>query len=411
VLLFWMADTAGDTATVSVLSPNGGEKLFTGASYRVAWTAEGAEIDTFDVEVSTNNGVTYNAIAGCTALPAAARQCVWASPGPTSSYGRVRVVAREAGNGVASDTSDARFSIVSGVPVVTVKTPNTAVNWGRGSTQQVIWSHNLGAGSFVRIEVSRDGGQTYALVAAGVKNTAASSGTFAWAVTGPNTTAALIRVTWENGSQADASNTAFVIADPFITLTTPSSGTNWGYATRQSQAWKTNLGAADRVNVLLSADGGQTFPSVLATDVVATALKTTIVTPTLAAPSAAARVRLTWANAPAGVGAVATSPANFKIEPPFVRITSPNGGETWTQGTAAVIRWLSNLGSLESVKIDLSTDDGQTYAVPIVASTPSSGKYTPMAPTGASTGTARLRLTWLANGTVSDLSDGAFRIQ
>jgi hypothetical protein len=40
---------------------------------------------------------------------------------------------------------------------VTVTSPNTTVTWTRGSTRTVSWSHNIGAGRPVRIELARHG--------------------------------------------------------------------------------------------------------------------------------------------------------------------------------------------------------------------------------------------------------------
>jgi len=149
------------------------------------------------------------------------------------------------------------------LPAITVSAPNTALNWARGSTQQIAWTHNLGQTAFVRIEISRDGGATYSDIVASVKNSSSSSGTFNWTVTGPNTTTALIRVSWTNGPASDVSNTTFTIAEPYLTLTAPAVGADWGYGSAQRPTWQSNLGSTDLLKVELSVDGGVTFPTVL----------------------------------------------------------------------------------------------------------------------------------------------------
>src|SRR5207253_9116042 len=72
-------------------------------------------------------------------------------------------------DGVAtSPPSATTVTIVS--PVITVTTPNTNVNWGVGSTQTIAWTHNLGAGRTVDLDVRSAGTGTWSLVAAAIAN-------------------------------------------------------------------------------------------------------------------------------------------------------------------------------------------------------------------------------------------------
>ena len=64
-----------------------------------------------------------------------------------------------------------------------------------GTSRTITWSHNLGASAFVRLELSRDGGASWEIIASSAQNTAAATGFFQWAVTGPQTPNARIRVT------------------------------------------------------------------------------------------------------------------------------------------------------------------------------------------------------------------------
>jgi hypothetical protein len=86
------------------------------------------------------------------------------------------------------------------------------VSWTIGSVRGISWSHNLGAGERVRIDLSRDGGATWTPLIADVANSGNASGTYSWMVTGPATTSARIRVTWlGNGAAEDAGNVNFRI--------------------------------------------------------------------------------------------------------------------------------------------------------------------------------------------------------
>jgi hypothetical protein len=184
-------------------------------------------------------------------------------------------------------------------------------------------NHNLGIHSSVNIELSRDGVNYTEMIASGVPNSTGTKGTFAWVVTGPTTPTARVRVTWTNGGTSDTSNTNFTIGTASTTVTIPKATANWGYGTTQKQTWTSNLGPADTVDVLLSTDGGATYPTSLPSNVLASKKTVTFTTPTLGAPTTTARVKVVWSNPPSGSAAEAISPANFMVEPPFVRVTSP----------------------------------------------------------------------------------------
>jgi hypothetical protein len=144
---------------------------------------------------------------------------------------------------------------------------------------------------------------------------------------------------------------------------------------------------------------------------VASAKLATFLTPTLGAPTTTARVQIVWTNPPAGFALTTNSPANFRIEPPFVRVTNPNGGQIWTSGSSVTISWAHNLGAIETVRIDLSTDGGQTYPAVVLASTASDGSQSVMVSSGWISPTAKVRVSWLKDTTVTDASDGVFQIQ
>jgi hypothetical protein len=76
-----------------------------------------------------------------------------------------------------------------------VKSPEVGEKWRIGTTQRIKWLHDLGAGTSVRIELSRDGGSTWTDLVAALPNIGATQGSFDWKVTGPATTNALLRVT------------------------------------------------------------------------------------------------------------------------------------------------------------------------------------------------------------------------
>jgi hypothetical protein len=128
-------------------------------------------------------------------------------------------------------------------------------------------------------------------------------------------------------------------------------------------------------------------------------------------PSTTARVKVAWANAPAGTGAEATSPADFKVQPAFIAVAAPAAGQIWTIGGSRSITWSHNLGALENVKIALSKDGGATYPIVVLSSTPSDGSQgVTVQSAWGSQATTRLKISWVKNASVLAQS-GSFTIQ
>ncbi len=397
--------------SIRVVRPDApGQRVYTGTPFTIEWTADNAgSIESFDVDVSTNDGATYVPMAGCSDLPGSARSCEWSAPGPVTTKGRIRVRATDASGTSTSDVSDARFSILAGSATLAVALPNTALTLVAGSTQQVKWTHNLGAQSWVRIEASRNGGTTWENVAASVKNTSSSSGTFVWDVTGPNTTQGRVRVTWLNGPVRDTSNVNFSIVTPVLTMSKPVAGSNWGWETTQTVYWNTNLGKSEHVNIRLSENGGATWPFLVATNLDASKGRAAVATPILAASTNQARLKVEWV-AHEFVNAV--SPADFRVAMPFLTITRPAGpAHAWTIGTSPTITWAHNLGTLENVRLELSRDGGATFPIVLSPSTRSDGKekFTVLAAWATTQG--RARITWLDNPWLASASATNFPIQ
>lgn len=119
------------TLSVTLASPNGGEKWLAGTTNTVAWTSTGA-LGNVRLEYSTTNGSAWTDIAASTANTGFFS---WPVPPTPSSTCLVRV--SEAGSGTPADTSAANFSIVSGYP-------NSPAN--RLILPEVVWASALGGG-------------------------------------------------------------------------------------------------------------------------------------------------------------------------------------------------------------------------------------------------------------------------
>jgi hypothetical protein len=277
--------TVRDTTApgVALLTPVG-EQIYTGVPYTISWTAsDNGAIASFNLAFSADSGATFAAIPECSGLAGGIRNCVWNAPAPATSVGRIRLTATDASNNAS--TALAAYSAVA--PAVSVTSPNSAVNWGMGSTEAITWTSNLAPTATVSLEVSRDGGSTWSTIATSLPN----AGSYPWVVAGPATTTARIRVRWSaNPSTLDVSDSNFTIAAPLVTVTSPNTSVRWSPGSTKTITWTSNLGPQATVKLEVSRNSGSTW-STIATNVANAGAYNWIVT----GPNTnKARVRVTW---------------------------------------------------------------------------------------------------------------------
>jgi hypothetical protein len=91
-----------------------------------------------------------------------------------------------------------------------------------------------------------------------------------------------------------------------------------------------------------------------------------------------------------------------------IRVTSPNGGETWHPMVSYSITWTSS-GISGNVKIEISRDGGASWQT-LDPSTPNDGVLR-WRVTRPFTALARIRVTSISLPFIADTSDGNFNIQ
>ena len=236
--------------------------------------ADGRLYGTTPVGGSANNGVIYSIGTGSDPVPA---------PDPTPDP-------------VPDPTNG----------TITVTSASTGAEWGVGSRRGISWKHSLGEGSTVRVELSRNGGTSWEVIAPSVTN-GSTTGTFYWTVSGATTQNARIRVSKVGGGASDVNDKAFAIAAPYVRVT---SGVAWNVGSSATVRWGGNLGALEYVKVELSRDGGLTYPTVLSSKTASDG-SLTISSVAAAWRTTRARVRITWLDN----GAVRdSSDVNFVID-------------------------------------------------------------------------------------------------
>jgi len=253
---------------VKVTSPNGGETMYDDTPYTITWNATGGAggINHFDVALSIDGGVTWRPTLVCSGVAGSARSCVFSTPGPTTSKGRIKVTALDNGGHSLFGISAANFAIKTGTTTsakLKVMTPAANVNVGIGTHQSITWSHDLGTTETFNIDLSVDNGGHWTSVATGVPASSATAGKYTWLVPNMPSTTAFIRVSAVNdaiSAESGLGTTPFTIAAPFITV---SPNTIWHDGAAQAIKWTSNLGALEKVSIALSLTSGDGFPVVV----------------------------------------------------------------------------------------------------------------------------------------------------
>jgi hypothetical protein len=190
---------------LTVVYPNGGEKLTVGKSVSVAWTSQDIS-GMVSVEYSTSKGAAWKPVGTATA---ATGTLSWMIPDEPSAEGLVRVVSLDLST--VADTSDALFTIEKEVviPLVLIS-PNGSEKWVEKETRQIRWT---APGEITQVEFhySVDGGQNWKYIAGSASTAGANS--YDWTVPQESTTQALVRIrSTADNTRQDISDAEFSIA-------------------------------------------------------------------------------------------------------------------------------------------------------------------------------------------------------
>ncbi|MFA5437156.1 MAG: hypothetical protein WC293_01110 [Candidatus Omnitrophota bacterium] len=152
-------------------------------------------------------------------------------------------------------TDSTQITIASGS--LTLTSPNTAVSYKAGTTQQITWTAG-GDVSRVSLMYSTDSGDNYKII-----NTVGSitgNNSYSWTVPSDVTSSARVKVEDAVIPQVySASSVDFTIAYPAITITSPNGGEFWPAGSTQNITWTTDSSAVTHVKLEYSIDGGSSW--------------------------------------------------------------------------------------------------------------------------------------------------------
>lgn len=387
---------------ITLTQPNGGEQLTIGTAYSITWQTFGQKLEPggsdynkVSVYYSVDNGVNWTLISYQSANT---KTYSWTVPDHESSQCLVKVI----------DDNDARAQVVSVspftivLPVIRLTYPNGGESWFATGKYNITWSSTGTISNNLKIEFSSNNGASWATVATGVGNT----GTYEWgSVTDVITAQALIRITdASRPSISDTSNAKFNVVSPSITVVFPNGGEEFAVGSMQEITWSSDggdFGAIKKLTLQYSTDGGVSWTDIDSNQdndgsymwIVPDSLSNNC------------RVRIFDSSRIATMDA---SNGNFKIMLPTLRITAPNGNESWPIGTHKNITWTSVGAISDNLKLEYSKDNFVS-SVTIATGAHNTGSYDWTIPDDQSV-SVKVRITDSNRTEISDVSDAAFII-
>jgi hypothetical protein len=381
-------------ASISLTSPNGNETLIMGDSHNVTWVSYGAGVSNdLKLEYSLNNGSTWALIADQQANDG---NYSWTLPNIETTQGLVRITDNT--DALVIDTSDAAFTIT--IPIISITSPNGAETWYATGSYNITWSSVGSVSNNLKLEYTTNG-STWTQIS----TTETNDGSYSWTVPDVAFSTCKVRIT-DNTRVAvtDSSNANFSILAPTVTVTSPNGAEQWVVGTSQNMTWTsvgTNNSIKNNLTLQYSKDNFASSSAIAAAETNDGVCAWTIPDDV----SATVKVKIFDASRPATVD---TSNANFSITQPYVRITAPNGGESWVIGTPHNITWTS-LGSISNnLAIEYSKDNFAT-AITISTAEANDGTYAWTVPDDVSS-TVKVRITDADRPAATDMSDGSFSI-
>ncbi|MFA7418560.1 MAG: YCF48-related protein [Melioribacteraceae bacterium] len=373
--------------SISVSSPNGGERWRVGTTQNITWIS--SDVANVKIEYSIDDRATWKTLIAST--PAEAGAYPWVIPDEPTLQAVVKI--SDVVDNLIRDDSNAPFHIEK--PTLHLTTPNGGENWKSGSIQNISWTSTIIAN--VSLYYSIDNGTTWTGIA---NNITATPGNYSWTIPDIESNQVLVKVVdFDDDKLSDQSDAIFSIFKPSITVTSPNGGEVWKGGSDYDINWNSSF--VTNVRIEISHDDGVTWTQL------ANNLPAVPNTFSALLPSVNSNICLIRISDAVDNTIFDKSDARFAIYTPTITLTSPNGGEMWRGGSSQNITWASN--NVTDVKLEFSADNGLTWSE-IIANTPAvSGSYNGTVPI-INTNQGLVRISDVADNKIVDQSDATFSI-
>ena len=395
-------DASDNNFTISpaqpiLLTPNGGEMLYSGTTYNITWNTATLYTNVL-LEYSTNNGSTWTTIGTYTNNGTRA----WTVPNANSTQCLVRI--SNSGYPAVSDVSNNVFTIKPAVTVITPNGDNGVTIWG-GCTVTSITFDRSPAWTSYNFEYSVNNGSTWVTIATNWTTTA-NPATYNWNIPNIPTTQALVRVTPVSTTYSDQSDATFTITKP-VTIIQPNFGGIMQVGSTYTISWSSD-GISNIYDIFYSTNGGTSFTNIVMGYNTSTNTYNWLV-PNIPSTNCKIMVRDNINNCKSDTSDV---PFTISTTAPAITLTSPNGiSDTLTGCFTKTITW-NDSPTIGTYDLAYSLNSGSTWINIATNYATTTHSYNWVVPNNINSNQVLLRVRSTANPTTTfDLSDAFFNIK
>ncbi|MBL7889569.1 MAG: T9SS type A sorting domain-containing protein [Bacteroidia bacterium] len=379
-----------------LITPNGGESLYSGTTYSITWNTATLYTNVL-LEYSLNNGATWTAIG--TYSNTGSRN--WTVPNANSNQCLVRI--SNSGYPSVSDVSNAVFTIKPAVTVLTPNGDNGVTVWG-GCTVTSITFDRSPAWNYYDIQYSLNNGATWTTIATNWYTTA-NPATYNWNIPNSPTGSALVRVTPNGTTYWDPSDAVFTITKP-VTIIQPNFGGIMQVGSTYTISWSSD-GISNIYDIFYSTNGGTSFTNIV------TGYNTSTNTYAWTVPNAPSSNCKIWVRDNINSCKADTSDIAFTISTtaPAIALTSPNGiNDTLNGCHTKTITWTDS-PTIGTYDIAYSLNSGSTWVNIVTAYATATHSYDWVVPNTINSNQVLLRVRSTSTPSTFDLSDAFFTIR
>ena len=317
--------------TLHLLSPVAGDSIQLGTQALFSWSSVG-------VNGNVNIYVKRNYPSGQWELLGqnlSGTSWNWTASGSASDVARFRVLS--AANPLIVDTTDGPVHL--GQPQIIITSPVSAQTYRAGEVVNLAWTRSFAPGN-VRVELSRQGtGGPWEEIGTTTDNS------ITWAVSGPVTSIARLRVTLIDLPWV-AAMTSFnsTIVIPSLVITAPVDSGPFAIGRDLTISWQRTY-VSEPVNIVVQREGAQTSIETIRTDVAGDSIHWTATGP------ADENVSIIIQTA-SGID-VETQSVSFVLSEAQLELVTPTGGESFVEGATLPIRW-SRAVVTDPVRVELN---------------------------------------------------------
>ena len=273
---------------------------------------------------------------------------------------------------------------------ITVTTPSGSSSWEAGTSHTIRWS-STGSISYVKIQLYK-GSSLQQTITSSTSN----DGSYTWSISSSlsSGTDYRIKITSTSSSSVYDYSSYFTITRSTITVTTPSSSTDWELGSSNYIYWS-STGSISTVRIELYK--GSTYQQTIISSTSNDGSHFWTL-PTNLAPASDYRIKISSTS----ISSVYDYSVYFTITMPPILVHTPSSSSYWYIGTTYTLNW-SSTGIITDVSIDLYK--GADIYQNLTLSTPNDGSYSWTIPTSFSLGSNfRIKVTDVANSSVFDYS-------